>query len=71
MTDMKTQGTNLLLGVILVSGIAIYGGAIMAVNNTATSDTYFDLAEHQLEQASENLRKANELLAQEQHNAQQ
>jgi len=68
---MKTQGTNLLLGVILVSGIALYGATIMAVNELATSKDYYDLAEHHLEQASESLKKANDLLLQEQHNAQQ
>jgi len=62
---------NILLAVILASGIAVYGSTIMAVNKMATSDTYFDLADHHLEQASESLKKANDLLLQEQHNEQQ
>ena len=69
---MKIQDINyILLAVILVSGIALFGATIMAVNELTTSDDYFDLAEHQLQQAVKNLQKANELLAQEQHNEQQ
>ena len=71
MREMKTQDINILLAAILVSGIALFGATIMAVNELTTSDDYFDLAEHHLEQAVKNLQKANELLAQEQHNAQQ
>lgn len=68
--DMKIQGTNILLAVILVSGIALFGFTLLAFNELATSKDYYDLAEHHLELAIESLDKANELLAQEQHNEQ-